>query len=783
MSKTYYSKKFIYTGLSFNKTNLSQEENENVDFGITRKTKDSWKIISKLHNIKNLKRPNSLQNMNIFLTPNNKSNSQNQNYVPINDKYSIIRFNKAPSLKENQKEINRMIKKRKLKKIEDLNNIYNNILINESKLFRSSLYITGGGIKNRKINNSKSIKLNRSQSHNDFMDKSKRYKDNSSLSIDNFNVNNESIYNSNSLYNNESNFLSDNRKSNNRTQYPMLSNSAKSISKMNIKLMEKDRLILPKNNNEINKNTISGMRIEINNVIFKKLKGRRQFPELEKKMIKFKVWQNIQIKKLNEFMKKRKSFIDQKDKLINLKNLMEIKYNIYSEEMKKYLIFLFDKENEIKSELEIYKEKIKVINSELEKLILELVKKQTELEPLVEKRNLLLQIKQRFKNPPSYYEELLIKDSKKLLVGNSFLNLEVSKQIKNKNVIKFIGSFLELKLKIEENKMYSSDLKSDLYISNNFIKDEKVDPIFPTVDDFIKLYNNLKEKSINYLKSVDAMNKNIYNLKEKYELSFIENNFIEKEIEEKEKERDKIINKNKMLMNSYNLIRENILKKKDDLIIKSYHIKNKFAKTRIINIDSHLNETYEREIKNYKYRGILLLKKLIEFLKFFSNFKYDNSDYYISLFKEMNLKSALNIDIKEFNDHNVSLINEYILVLISSYERVCKYILNKQRIYLLNEKNKEFIKEKKNEINILKKKEISKELREIIKKKKLDDIKKIIDKSNKSIVIIKNNLNTDNKMKRNKVLKINNEKIISYNKKNYLENEFNNLAKYSDEDI
>jgi len=783
MSKTYYSKKFIYTGLSFNKTNLSQEENENVDFGITRKTKDSWKIFSKLHNIKNLKRPNSLQNMNIFLTPNNKSNSQNQNYVPINDKYSIIRFNKAPSLKENQKEINRMIKKRKLKKIEDLNNIYNNILINESKLFRSSLYITGGGIKNRKINNSKSIKLNRSQSHNDFMDKSKRYKDNSSLSIDNFNVNNESIYNSNSLYNNESNFLSDNRKSNNRTQYPMLSNSAKSISKMNIKLMEKDRLILPKNNNEINKNTISGMRIEINNVIFKKLKGRRQFPELEKKMIKFKVWQNIQIKKLNEFMKKRKSFIDQKDKLINLKNLMEIKYNIYSEEMKKYLIFLFDKENEIKSELEIYKEKIKVINSELEKLILELVKKQTELEPLVEKRNLLLQIKQRFKNPPSYYEELLIKDSKKLLVGNSFLNLEVSKQIKNKNVIKFIGSFLELKLKIEENKMYSSDLKSDLYISNNFIKDEKVDPIFPTVDDFIKLYNNLKEKSINYLKSVDAMNKNIYNLKEKYELSFIENNFIEKEIEEKEKERDKIINKNKMLMNSYNLIRENILKKKDDLIIKSYHIKNKFAKTRIINIDSHLNETYEREIKNYKYRGILLLKKLIEFLKFFSNFKYDNSDYYISLFKEMNLKSALNIDIKEFNDHNVSLINEYILVLISSYERVCKYILNKQRIYLLNEKNKEFIKEKKNEINILKKKEISKELREIIKKKKLDDIKKIIDKSNKSIVIIKNNLNTDNKMKRNKVLKINNEKIISYNKKNYLENEFNNLAKYSDEDI
>ena len=85
------------------------------------------------------------------------------------------------------------------------------------------------------------------------------------------------------------------------------------------------------------------------------------------------------------------------------------------------------------------------------------------------------------------------------------------------------------------------------------------------------------------------MNKNIYILKEKYELSFIENNFIEKEIEEKEKERDKIINKNKMLMNSYNFIRENILKKKDDLIIKSFHVENKFAK-RIINIPQTENK-------------------------------------------------------------------------------------------------------------------------------------------------------------------------------------------------
>ena len=783
MSKTNYSKKFIYTGLSFNKTSLSQEENENADFGITRKTKDSWKIFSRFQNIKNLKIPNSPQKKNIFLTPNNKSN--NQNYVPINDKNSIIRFNKAPTFKENQKEISKMIKKRKMKKMEDLNNIFNNILINESKIFRSNLYITGGGIRDRKNNNSKVGKLNRSQSHNEFMVKNKKYKDNSSSSIDILNVNNETVYNSNSLYN-DSNFFSDNRKFNSLTQYPMLNNSTKSISKMNIKSMEKDEKDRPAllfSKNDINKNTINGMRIEINNIIFKKLKGRREFPELEKKMIIFKVWQDIQIKKLKEYTQKRRSFIDHKDKLINLKNLLEIKYNKYTEEMNKYLKFLSGKEDEIKFELEIYKVKINGINSELEKLILELVKKQAELESLVKKRNLLLQIKQRFKNPPSYYEELLIKDSKKILIGNSFLNLEVSNQIKNKSVIKFIGSVLELKLKMEENKINSPDLKSDLYISNNFIKNEKIDPIFPTVEDFVKLYTNLKDKSINYLKNVDVMNKITYNLKSRYESCFKENEFLEKEIVEKEKEREKIVSKNKILMNSYNLIRENILKNKDDLIIKAHHDENKFDKKRIINIDNHLNETYEQEIKNNKYRGILLLKKLIEFIKFFSNYKYDHSEYYMNLFKDMSLRSALNINIKELNDNNVSLINEYILVLVSNYERVCKYILNKHRIYLLNENNKEFIKDQKNELNVLKKKELSKELREIIKKKKLDEIHKIIDKSKKTILIIKNNLNTDNKMKRNKVQKINNEKIISFNKKNYLENEFNDLAKYSDEDL
>ena len=120
MSKTNYSKKFIYTGLSFNKTSLSQEENDKSDFRISRKTKDSWKFFSNLKALNGLKRTNSLQSIHNYFS----QNKNNPNYVPISNKYSIIKANKAPSLRENIKEINKIIKKKKLEKKENFSNIY-----------------------------------------------------------------------------------------------------------------------------------------------------------------------------------------------------------------------------------------------------------------------------------------------------------------------------------------------------------------------------------------------------------------------------------------------------------------------------------------------------------------------------------------------------------------------------------------------------------------------------------------------------------------------------------
>ena len=111
--------------------------------------------------------------------------------------------------------------------------------------------------------------------------------------------------------------------------------------------------------------------------------------------------------------------------------------------------------------------------------------------------------------------------------------------------------------------------------------------------------------------------------------------------------------------------------------------------------------------------------------------------------------------------------------------------MNKHQIYLLNHKNRPIIKQKKDEITKLRKHQVAKEIRNLIKKKKIGEINKIIEKSNKSIVYIPNRLNYESQIKRNKAEKNTKEKKISYynNNKSDIEKEFNDLAKYNDDNI
>ena len=788
MSRTNYSTKFIYTGLSFKMTSLSQEENNKSksDFRISKKTKDSWKFFSNLKSMKNLKRSKSLENLQLLISPN----KNNLNYVPISNRNSIIRFNKAHTLRENVNEINRMIKRRKLEKEEYFNNIFNTILINESKKFRTNIYITGGGIKSMR-NNSQSIILDKNQGGEEFLPKNKKYIsnfDNNSSSLDNPNINVDTRFNSN-LLNNESNFLNDTKKNSNHSQtlYPMVNSTYGNfnyIPNINIKKREDENLVFFDKKSNDNKKNIPGitkMRMEINDLIFNNdYKLKSEFTEIEKKINKFKIIQSNQDLELKKILIKEENHFDEKiDKVKEFTKQLEKRFIKYSERMKLYQDFLSIKRKEMKKELISLEKNIEGKYIEIEKISLDIIKMQNELESLVDKRNFLLQIKEKYKNSKTYYEELLIKDSRKLIVGNLLFSLDILKHTHNKAMIDFLKSVTEIKEKINDKILNVDNIKPDLYISNTFLKKE-IKPIFDSVEDFNHLYNFLKEKIIIYLKRAEIDKKKISEMKNEYEDNYLNmKDYLGEEISEKEIKRKNIINKNKVLIDTYNYYKNNVLKKINDVAVKSISFKNKINQKRFINIENDLGEKYSKELKMYKYGGILLFKKLIKLIKYYSIFNYDNSSYYLNIFDDKKLEIVLNVDINDFNDDNITLIGRYILLLVSKYEKICKYILNKHQIYLLDDKNKQIIKDKQNKINNLRRLQISNEIKNLVKKKKINEINKIIEKSNKAIEYIPNRLNYDGQFKKNKLQQINKEKIINVNKQNNLEKEFDDFTKYN----
>ena len=761
MSKTQYSKKFAFTGFSFQKTNLSKEEVENVtDLRLSKngkKTKDSWKIFINLKKVKNPFNRTNLFSRNNFL--------KNQNYVPISkEQMTIIHYNKAPSLKDNQKDIIKFIKKKKLMQKREIDHMYNSLLINESKLFRTNLYITQNekknmhSISNSNIKKSKKIfQLNPIKNNNEIT---------GSTSIENI-KNSNSVTNIN---NNES-----------KISFPILGKDKTNSNKMFHNLFYRSINKEMKNELMRSKSTsnYSRIRMEINDTLFNNLKNKEDYPELGKKMMKFNVICNIQTNKLNKILSKEEYNYDKKyDKLINLKNLIEKAYISFYEKMHNYLKFLSDILLEYKNELNFYDRQIKEIDDDLEVINVDIVKYQADLEYLVARRNFLLLIKQRFANPPSYYEEILVRDSKILLVGDAICNLKVTKLIKNKSVMVFNNSYLEVKEKIKNN-----ELNMDNILNNVIINKE----LFGSVDEFIRLYKSLENKNLKYLKDKENAEKQIDKLKQQYEDEIKMNHdyYLDSEIKDKENELEKIINKNEILITTYNYYHEILLKSMDNkknINYKFNKINNKNSKeTKISSIDMNTMKKYYEQLGKYKYDGLLLLHKLIELLKNLSHIKYDKSHNFSEILNDKNIKMILNLNLQKFNSEKIYLINSYIITLISKFEIICKYVINKNDIYLLDKKNKEFIDQKKIQLFLEKKKIISEELREILKNKKLEDLKKIIEKSSKISAYIPYKVCPENSVKRNKALKNFQKQILSNNKNNYLEYEFNNYVNYADE--
>lgn len=771
MSKTHYSKKFGSSGLSLRKTNFSKDELNNVTelkiFNKTKKSKESWKIFI---NLKKVKTPN---NKNLLLTRNKFQ--KNNSYIPlINSKISIIQNNKVPSLVDNQREIAKFIKKEKLKQKKELDNLYNTLLLSESKLFRTSLYLTKTPIKLNHSNSNSNFSIKKNKKFFNFHPIKNNNEITGSTSVEIIKSNLEKSNSMINMNNSETKFL-----------FPALDKNKINLNlitnKVNKNLFFKTitKNMLDELSMSRNFNNYSKIAEEINEILFNELKNKNDYAQLGKKIMIFNIISEIQNNKLKDILSMEEYNYDKKyDKLIKLRKISDNKFISFSESMNNYLQFLSDKILEHKKELSLYYNQIKELDDELEIIIIKIVKYQANLEYLVERRNFLLLIKDKLSNPSSYYEEILIRDSKKLLVGDAIFNLKITKLIKNKSLMVFNDSYLEIKEKIHENLLDINHILSD---SANANIDKQ---LFGGVDKFIQIYKNLENKNLKYLKQLDNIRKQRDKLKRKYEKEIqLNKGTFGEELKTKEDELKKLIKQNEILLTTHNYYKETIIK---SFITKKNNSNNNYIskssrEKKISSIDLNSMKKYYEQLEKYKYDGLLLLHKLIELMKNLSHIKYDKNSYISQIFEDKNLKMILNLNTHKFSQEKILSINNYIITLISKYEIICKYIVNKNEIYSSNKKVEEFIKEKKMKLILLKKKENSEILRKIINIKKLEDKKKIIEKASKRSSYIPNRVCPENSAKRNKALGDIQKKILIDNKNNFLENEFNGFVNYADE--
>ena len=414
---------------------------------------------------------------------------------------------RAPSVKENRYEISRMMRKEKYKKMNYLNNIYNTLMISESKLYRKRLYLTGfkgnstkGKVELKKRynmddmnslnNNEKNININLrlgikssfvknrgKKNINGYESSLIRYKylkkhsdiPTSSTYKTNYNSKYSKLISAKKL-------LSDNSKSNDMNIKSFsISNAStaklrKTANKENTNfeinekrpLSKKESVFLYqyKDYNINNKQSsfriyndieMSNMSIQLNEIVYNHdSELNKNIIELGKLIMRFRTFKDFQIIRLDEISKQD---IKGLEKRINLLQNSLKKYNQisidYFREIQDYISFLNNEKFNSNNNLEAEFNKKFNLYFELEKLVNDTVVKQRELEHLIVIKFFLIQVKFNLIKQPSYFNSLLKEASRKHQLGRLILELKIQPQ--NQNVVRFMESVTELTTEREQN--------------------------------------------------------------------------------------------------------------------------------------------------------------------------------------------------------------------------------------------------------------------------------------------------------------------------------------------
>ena len=802
---------------------------------------------------------------NIFLYNLNKTSKYGKNIFNKNfNFYSGSSIYSAPSVKDNRMEITRLLKNSKNKRMNYLNNIHNNLMIQSSKQYRKKInyFSKDNSFENETKNNLKrkynmndmneinNIKLNFNPNFKRYFTakKSKRIFSCYDLSLKRYkivkkdnsqkNYNNENTISSNktnylskylsgrktmrTIYEknnktNEINSLSNNskifsagttnilNKNNNKIfQYikkkPLLKNYSKDYLKENNKSAKHDN-----NSYQLYKDIeISRMSFELNDIIFNKKRKVNKLNELELKLIKYKSLKEFQEERLGIMSKQDINGLKKRIILLqeNIKKYNQISIE-YFLKINNYLHFLKDKKYRLSNFFDEQNNKRFNLYFDIEKLVTDNVLKQKELEHLIEVRHFLIQVKNTLIKQPNYFNNILKEKSRKYELGKLILSLKILPQ--NQNVIKFLESIPELKDSEinaspilqpqsrtdinkasfkKKSKKYSQVTTLKNKISNNIISKYLNIPekqIFETPEEFIIIFDNIESKNLRLMKENDYINKNIDILRKEYNEIYQSNKIIEKynDINQKEEKVKQLIKENLALREKFNFLKDN---KNEDEENNFKNTKKGAVRSFFMDINIFKKITYYKLIKNYKYKGLLLLNRLIEIVKDFFAENYTNYgiEKAYNLVEKNVISKIFSINKKNINNLNRMTINYYILCLLKLYENICQFIKFKDIEYNSIGENKYIIHKKKEEIQLNRKIKNTRTIRQLAEEKRINGIEKIVKRNNKPNLLFKGNVDENivlkNKIKRNKKLQ-----EMGKNKNNLLEKEFNFYVSYNND--
>ena len=498
-----------------------------------------------------------------------------------------------------------------------------------------------------------------------------------------------------------------------------------------------------KSNSFIAKSNTQKFNFNINDCIFySNANNIENLTSFNKKIMHMKIFQGIQKNNLNNILHNNFNKVEEYIKHIetNFEKYKKI-CQIYEKKHLSYLQFLKEKAIEIDEEnIALYSKKVN-LEFEIDDIIKENIKKQNELEHLIDMRNFLYKVRHKDEQIPNIYSTFYF-ESKRYLLAKCFIKL--FPKINNTSIIRYLSNIPEgipdLN-SINQTEFYVAQCPPLIINKNNLNKEnEKVENksnknIFRSDDEFLNIIRFLQDTNIALLKEsqkikelIEKYKDMLKHFKSPTQIEFEEN--YKKKLKKKENKLNEAKLKNLELIEEYKYTHEafsyrDLFYKSKVSTKKENKIKN--IKSTFQDLDYYQTVNYNALIKKAKHSGLIFFRKLLKYYlsliklnEFISIYDKTHPDYLDDI-----IKFSLNA---EKNPEYSYFINRYILKILELYEYACNHIY---QIYLadkLDKNNLIFIKKGLDIISHIRKSDNAKSLRNIIEKKKYDAKIKLIEK-------------------------------------------------------